>query len=65
MKRFIDKPFLLKLLAEFGKQRLLVHRAVDNPKMSGVEELVQHPRACAVDQHQLANLVQLVIGGER
>ena len=65
VERFIDKPFLLKLLAEFGEQRLLVHRPVNHPKMRGVEELIQHPWARTVDQHQLANLVQLIIRGER
>ncbi len=33
--------------------------------MGGIEKFVQHPRTGSVDQHQFANLLQLIIGRER
>ena len=65
MKLRIDEAFLQQLLTQFGEQRLLIHRRVDHPEMGGIEVLIQHPRTGAVHQHQLADLIQLIVSGER
>jgi hypothetical protein len=63
MKLRIDKAFLQQLLTQLGEQRLLIHRLIDHPEMGGIEVLIQHPRTGAVHQHQLADLIQLIVGG--
>ena len=65
MKLRIDKAFLQQLLAQLGEQRLLIHRFIDHPEVGGIEVLIQHPRTGTVHQHQLADLIQLIVGGER
>ena len=52
-----DKAFGLKLFTQLAEQRLLIDRLVDNAEMGRVEVFIQHPRAGAVHQHQLANLL--------
>jgi hypothetical protein len=65
MKLGVDKAFLQQLLAQLGEQRLLIHRLIDHPEVGGIEVLIQHPRTGAVHQHQLADLIQLIVGGKR
>ncbi len=65
MKLGIDKAFLQQLLAQLGEQRLLIHRLIHHPEVGGIEVLIQHPRTGTVHQHQLADLIQLIVGGER
>lgn len=65
MKLRIDKAFLQQLLAQLGEQRLLIHRLIDHPEVGGIEVFIQHPRTGTVHQHQLADLIQLIVGGER
>ena len=65
MKLRIDKAFLQQLLAQLGEQRLLIHRLIHHPEVGGIEVLIQHPRTGTVHQHQLADLIQLIVGGER
>ena len=52
-----DKTFPFKLPAQFAEQRLLVDRLVENAEMGRVEVFFQHPRAGAIHQHQLADLL--------
>ena len=65
MKLGVNKAFLQQLLAQLGEQRLLIHRLIDHPEVGGIEVLIQHPRTGTVHQHQLANLIQLIVGGKR
>ena len=64
-KRRPHKPLPFKLFAQLAEQRLLVNRRVADAEMGGVEVFIQHPRAGAVYQHQLANLLQLIISRKR
>lgn len=52
-----NKTFPFKLPAQFAEQRLLVDRLVENAEMGRVEVFFQHPRAGAIHQHQLADLL--------
>lgn len=62
MEPGIDKSFLLQLLAQPGKQRLPIDRRIDHLEMGRIEIFIQHPRTGPVHQHQLADLIQLIIG---
>lgn len=65
MKLRSDKPLLLQLLAQRGKQRLLIHRGIYHLEVGLIKILIQHPGTRAVHQHQLADLVELVVGRKR
>ena len=64
MKLRSDKPLLLQLLAQRGKQRLLIHRGIYHLEVGLIKILIQHPGTRAVHQHH-ANLVELVVGRKR
>ena len=65
MKLRADKPLPLQLLAQRGKQRLPIHRSINYLKVGLIKILIQHPRTRAVHQHQLADLVELIVGRKR
>ncbi|GAR58318.1 hypothetical protein NGUA15_00047 [Salmonella enterica] len=51
----------MQLIAQRFKQRLLIYFPLHDAKMRGIEIFIQHPRTGSVHQHQLTDLLQLIV----
>ncbi|MNS54286.1 hypothetical protein D3C72_870700 [compost metagenome] len=60
----LNQLLQLQLVTDAAKQLCLTERLCDHHEVVGIEILVEQVGAGAIDQHQLAELLQLVLGRE-